>query len=58
MNYKELGGICHSPEHLDHNDDRTVFFTRTSEGTTLVIVPKSKYKMFETDTTYILEVIK
>lgn len=53
-----IQGITYHAEELRDEDGKTVFFTREMNGATVVLVPKSKYKMFETENTYVLEMIK
>lgn len=39
---------------IEQGDDMTCFFTREFSGTNVVIIPKGRYSLSETDTTYVL----
>jgi hypothetical protein len=48
-------GTTYLPEGLEEGDSKTIFFTKEIHGVKLVFIPKSKYKMSETESTYVLE---
>jgi hypothetical protein len=50
-------GITYQADELEVRDDRHIFYGRELSGKQLVIIPKNAYKMFETDSTYVLEMI-
>ena len=49
--------IYQATEELKEGDSRTIFFTKEIHGVKLVLIPKSKHKISETESTYVLEMI-